>query len=146
LFDFGLGPASNNILLTRDGQSVNIVDTLDIAVYKGGTMILPNVPVSSTAFATTNQWVHVCMTLSSTADWRVYLNGSLAWSAANKPFSNVLLTENLIGTSNWNSDAPYNGLMDDFRIYSRELSAQEAHAHLDTWTLRFVGRMGIAEA
>jgi hypothetical protein len=125
LFDFGLGPASDNILLAREGQ-INVVDTLVIAVYKGGSMILANVPVSPTAFATSNQWVHVCMTLGPTAEWRVYLNGFLAWSASNKPFGNVLLTENLIGTSNWNNDAPFDGLMDDFRIYRRELTAQEA--------------------
>jgi hypothetical protein len=149
LFDFGQGPASNNILLARDGLSINNLDTLIITVFKDGAFLLPNLPVSTTAFATTNQWVHVCMTLSSTADWRIYLDGSLAWSAANMPFSNVLLTENLIGTSNWNSDAPYNGLMDDFRIYLRELSAQEAratHAHTDTWTRPLNGRIGIAEA
>jgi hypothetical protein len=58
--------------------------------------------------------------------WRVYINGVLSfnYTAANT-VDNVVLNNNLIGTSNWNSDPAFNGLLDEFRTYTRELSAQE---------------------
>jgi hypothetical protein len=124
LFDFGQGQQDDNILLARGGGSP-IPDTLVLAVYRGASSVVNNLQVSSNAFATTNQWVHTCLT-SMGFNWRVYVDGAqtFSYTAANT-VDNIVLTDNLIGTSNWNSDPAFNGLLDEFRMYTRELSAQE---------------------
>jgi hypothetical protein len=69
------------------------------------------------------------MTLSNRLTWKAYLNGALVLNfQAQQEISNVNFTKNLIGTSNWPVDPPYVGFMDEFRMYSRELDADEIGA------------------
>jgi hypothetical protein len=124
LFDFGEGPASNNILLTRGGTASD--NTLVVGVYRDAAWIIPNAVANAAAFAFTNQWRHTCLVYRAPYLWKVYLDGALSWNTTvSQVLEDALLTDNLIGTSNWNSDPPYSGFMDEFRIYARELSAQE---------------------
>lgn len=90
-------------------------------------MVSPSVPL--------NQWTHVTMTYSSLAGLRMYINGtstnvsvSFGYQASEVPnyifLGSAYLGTNYCGTSS-SSPGQYSGLLDEFRLYSRELTADE---------------------
>ena len=75
---------------------------------------------------TAGTWTHVAVTLSGNTA-RLYVNGVLAGTNASttlRPSSLGSTTQNYLGKSQW-ADPHLNGALDDFRIYSRALSASE---------------------
>jgi hypothetical protein len=59
----------------------------------------------------------------------VYRNGAVLGTSTDKYYpSNLVLTNNYIGKSNWAVDGPFVGRMDSFRIHGRALSASEISA------------------
>ena len=129
IFDFGQGSGLNNILLAR----LATTDTLVIDVYRGTTKILMDLPIGTNEFAPNMQWTHVCMTQGSSFIWQAYINGQpvLNYTASDQ-IENILFYSNLIGASNWLTDPPFTGMMDEFRVYTRELSPAEI-ATLYAW-------------
>jgi hypothetical protein len=113
LFDFGLGPDNNNVLVTRSGQS-NLLE-----LYVGGwALYSPNPIVLST-------WRHVCV-VNQRMSWKLYDNGILSINAIkDSDLASVDLISNFIGKSNWDGDSLFQGKMDEFKMFSRSLSDSE---------------------
>jgi len=75
----------------------------------------------------TGIWTHVAVTLSGNLA-RLYVNGVLSGSNNTmtlNPSSLGATTQNYLGKSQFSGDSYFNGSFDDFRIYSRALSAGE---------------------
>ena len=73
-----------------------------------------------------NQWSHVAVTLSGNTG-TLYINGQPAGTNTNmtlRPSSLGNTTQNWIGRSQY-GDPTLNGIVDDFQIYNRALSAEE---------------------
>lgn|GEM_PF-132787 len=86
--------------------------------------------VSDTQAIPNKVWTHVAVTFEGTAA-KLYKNGELVASKTllNKPSDyNGSYIGNYIGKSAWSADPPFRGLIDDFRIYNRALSAVEIAA------------------
>lgn len=72
---------------------------------------------------TTGTWYHVCLTVSAGGSVNLYLDGSLNGGPATRTVESatgaLLVGKHKNGTSFWD------GIIDDFRVYSRELSASD---------------------
>ena len=90
---------------------------------------------------TISTWTHVAVTYGSINGMQLYVNGTLSNASAPFLFSSNEAPMNLfLGNPNWNGTCgssqttcgPYSGAVDDFRLYSRELSANDVTvlAHL----------------
>ena len=120
-FDFGNGPASNNVFMGI--VSNNIV----ISVYNGATENnqYSNIQIND------NIWRHVCWTMRYTTPnatnsiHTVYINGVNVYQTFTYYPNATARQFCYIGRSNWVADAYFNGVIDDFRIYNRVLSDQE---------------------
>ncbi len=115
--DFGNGTPQSLFLTPRsDG------DTLRFRIYNsggGGELNGPMPPVG--------EWAHVAVTLIGNTG-RLYLNGALVdtQTITLNP-SNISNVANYLGKSQW-PDPPFNGAIDDFRLYDRGLSGAEVAA------------------
>lgn len=91
--------------------------TNEYAYYTGGSVFGSNYEV------VTGQWAHIVFTWNSdnTATW--YINGVQTRSASFTATSNANIEFRIGGRAS--SDAFYNGLVDEIRIYNRALSAAE---------------------
>jgi hypothetical protein len=121
IFDLGLGPGNKNVLLARYGNG----DTLSLIYNYDGPIQQIDSPIPIT-FGT---WRHFCVTNQNTGAgkslWTFYENGILSLQTTLDPvLPQISLTSNFIGKSNWD-DPTFKGKMDDFRIYSKALSAEE---------------------
>ncbi|CAF4081891.1 unnamed protein product, partial [Adineta steineri] len=83
----------------------------------------------------TSVWVHVAITFSQTHGLRLYVNGSLIGSTGGIAYaasgaSNTVILGSSRGVSCAKSITPgtFYGYLDEFRVYSRELSAREVSA------------------
>lgn len=118
IFDFGTGTSNYMFLAPMAGGS-----GLRFAISNvgNGTEQQLNAPA-----LTTGTWTHIAVTLMGSTG-RLYVNGALAATNTTmtlKPSSLGSTTLNYIGKSQF-SDPYLNGLLDDFKIYSRALSAAE---------------------
>jgi len=124
IFDFGNGPASDNIIAFIENTNFGI------SVYDAGTQgnnygIIPN--------ANDNVWRHCVWVMTrnpstSVVTWNIYVNGAL--SVQNRTTGvyfprSVNRTINYIGRSNWDGDPGFNGNIDDFRIYKEALTQEK---------------------
>ncbi|MEA3211405.1 MAG: rhamnogalacturonan endolyase [Chthoniobacter sp.] len=117
IFDFGSG-TDEYLALMLVGSNLRFQ-----FVESGITQIL-NAPIPALG-----QWAQVAVTLSgSTAT--IYVNGTAVASSnsfTNEP-SNVVLTYNYLGKSQFAADPLFNGKIDDFRLYNYGLSGSEIAA------------------
>jgi hypothetical protein len=116
IFDFGVGESNNNVYLARMDMSPNLF----FAYYSGSTMsesfTFP-IPIVN------GQWRHVCV-VNKGKEWSFYDNGAFTASqTASFSLSNVVLTSNYIGRSNWNHDSVLIGRVDEFKIYRKMISS-----------------------
>ncbi len=123
IFDFGTG-TTNYMFLTADAGGT---PGLRFAITTGGNGSEQQIGVN-TALAT-GVWKHVAVTLSGSTGI-LYVDGAEVArnsSMTLKPSSLGNTTQNYIGRSQF-SDPYLNGAIDDFKIYSRALSASEINA------------------
>lgn len=122
VFDFGNGSPNLNIIMAVVGTS----NTLRCAYFDITNF---EVEVNVPNIINLNQWAHIaCVFTQATVTF--YSNGG--WIGfINNPSGNLLptatRTSNYIGKSNWNGNAYFDGIVDEFRIYKRPLSAQEVY-------------------
>lgn len=116
IFDFG-NNTSQYIYLTPKSSS----GTLRFGITLGGS---GSQQILETSRPREGEWFHVAVTLSGNTGI-LYVNGVEAdrGSITLNP-SNVAPTRNYLGESQW-PDPHLNGVIDDFRIYNRALSAVE---------------------
>jgi hypothetical protein len=113
IFDFGAGRDNNNVVLFRSGWS-DVLYVYYSCGYGNGYFHFPNPIING-------QWRHVCV-VNQGKSWSFYDNGVFAASqTASCSLSNVLLTSNFIGRSNWYADSLLIGRVDEFRIYQKAL-------------------------
>jgi len=117
VFDFGIGENSYNILCY-----INSSSTLTF-----GTWGEPNIDTVTVSGFDFTYWTHVVWTISMDGVWTIYNNGKIATSKRSLYPTVITRTSNFIGQSNWSNDSLINyiGLMDEFRMYYKELSITE---------------------
>jgi hypothetical protein len=120
IFDFGTGTTYYMMLTPENGNNGN----LRFAITTGGWPAEQQ--INASAPLTTGTWNHVAVTLSGSTG-TLYVNGVVAGTNTAmtlNPSSLGVTTLNYIGKSQFSN--PYlNGVVDDFRIYGRALSATE---------------------
>ena len=117
IFDFGTGTTQYMFLTPKTGNYMRF------AIKNGGAE-----QIVQTSQLAMGQWVHVALTLGS-GKANLYVNGE-AKASANmtiKP-SDFKPSKNYIGKSQFSADPLFNGLIDEFRVYNRALSADEINA------------------
>ena len=120
LFDFGGGPASNNVLLATTQGTTGIPA---VEMFNGASTCNQFVAVSALP---TNTWTHLATTFDSTSLlWTIYVNGvSVKTGTSSCAPPGVTRTLNYIGKSNW-ADAYADGLYDDMRIWNVARTASQ---------------------
>jgi hypothetical protein len=126
IFDFGNGTTTNMFLCPQDGKPYYAIKQSDA----GGEQSVK----SSTAIVA-NTWTHVAVTCkfdetTGLGTLTMYINGSPVVSKSTvtiSPASMGTTLQNYIGKSQY-SDPTINGLIDDFRIYSRALTIDDIMA------------------
>jgi hypothetical protein len=124
LFDFGNGPANNNILMALTNLTTGRPAT---EIYNNTTS---GGQFTSATTIPTNAWKLLTYTYANGIG-TMYLNGVQIAQASQLAPLNVTRTINYIGRSNWAGDAYANAAFDDFRIYNRLLSNAEIQSLLN---------------
>ena len=123
IFDFGTG-TTNYMFLTTQGTAGAGRPRFAIR-----TPSVNEQGIDSSIALVAGAWTHVAVTRTGNTA-RLYINGVLAGTNTGTTLSPSILgatTQNYLAKSQWND--PYlNGALDDFRIYSRALSASELAA------------------
>ena len=119
IFDFGTS-TTNYMFLTPDAGTTNAL-RFAIAASSGSEQQL-NGPA-----LTAGTWYHIAVVLSGNTG-TLYVNGAAVATNSSMtlhPSSLGSTTHNYLGKSQFSSDPAFLGTIDDFRIYSRALSAAE---------------------
>lgn len=107
------GSGTGRTLLSSNAQSAT-----KLATFIGGSEL------AGSTTLTTGTWYHVCVTVSASGSRNLYLNGSLnAGPSTDAP--EAATGALLVGRHKTDLTRNWNGRVDDFRVYSRELSASE---------------------
>jgi hypothetical protein len=116
IWETGNGTEGNTIVTT---SSYNGTSRLSYEVYVNSTTTL----VDSGLTVNDNTWRHFAWTINTNGTWLAYINGTLYKTDTGKNYPlSVLRNYVWLGKSAW-GDAPFNGYMDDYRIYNTVLSA-----------------------
>ena len=120
VFDFGSG-TGDYMFLTTDAGTTNALRFAILQTGGAGEQEI-NGPVLAA-----NVWTHVAVTLAGNVG-TLYVNGVAVANNTGMTFHPTNLgdtTQNYLGKSQFAADPAYNGRIDDFRIYSSALSAQQ---------------------
>ena len=118
IFDFGNGPASDNIIMYINNNC------LGLSVYSGNRPYQVS-DACCLSNMNNNTMNHIVWTINNLS-WILYINGN----KYNTFTSNILpklinRNNNYIGKSNWRVDPNFNGYIYDFRMYNRILSSSD---------------------
>jgi hypothetical protein len=121
IFDFGTGTTVNMFLTPQNGST----NAVRFAITTNGNGSEQQITGSSAL--PTGVWTHVAVTKNGNTG-TLYVNGSVVGTNGNLTLSPSSLgntNQNWLGRSQYSADPYLNGLIDDFRIYNRALSASE---------------------
>ncbi len=122
-FDFGSADTTNLFLCPRTGTNGAVRTAIRVPSKNNGN----EVGVTSSA-TLSDGWHHVACVFDNDANTlTLYVDG---WSAGSvetdiRPMDLGVTTNNWLGQSQYDADSLYDGLLDEFRIYNRALSAGE---------------------
>ena len=144
VFDFGNGSPNENILVTPNAGSNNLL----CSYFYGSSGTSYSSSLSDINY-NDNVWRHIVWTLtyatagSATSTWNVYVNGVNKSSVSTNayPTTSVTRANSYIGRSGWAADAYYNGNIDEFRIYNTVLSAADVTALYNNTSTNYTYRM-----
>jgi lysophospholipase L1-like esterase len=120
VFDFGSGTSTYMYLSTKSGDQLKPRFAIKMS---GGS----EQQINAGSALSTGVWTHVAVTLSGTTG-TLYINGVVSGTNSamtSTPSALGATTQNYLGKSQFSSDPYLNGALDDFRVYSRALSASE---------------------
>jgi len=123
VFDFGSSDIDYMALIPRDSRGV-------LRFMVTGTTNFGEQSISASTALPTGRWVHVAVTLSGTHG-TLYVDGVAAGSSdaiALAPWQLGNTTQNWLGRSQYAADPFFNGRMQELRLYSGALSAQQVAA------------------
>jgi hypothetical protein len=121
IFDFGTGTNNYMFLCPRTGTT----GSMRFAIRTAAAMA--ELPMTA-PMTLPGDWHHIAIVIdSATMTMRLYLDGAQVAGRATTLLPKGLgnTTQNWLGRSQFEADAYYMGLLDDFRIYNRALSAAE---------------------
>lgn len=155
IYDIGNGlpdPANRFMYLTTSGFTMDMPDGIHASSYGGSTS---NESIIATGtYLPLNVWKHIALT-GSGGERRLYIDGFPAKSIDSGPAIAPREMEPIspvswIGKSRFTADPGFPGLMDEFRIYNRVLTASEiadlAHPQQDYSHWRFDESSGAGAA
>jgi len=119
VFDFGRGTSNYMFLSAQAGAAGQV----RFAVKNGGSS---DVGITYNYAVPLNTWTHFAITQSGNI-CSMYINGALVATNTNltiKPSTIGSMNQNYLGKSQW-PDPMFKGAIDEFKIYSRALSAAE---------------------
>lgn len=119
IFDFGTGTDVYTFLTPSGAGGLRFAIT---TAAGGGESVM----TAPSALAT--GWHHVAVTIeAASGEMLLYLDGAVVTSSTTDTLPSALgnTTQNWLGRSQYTADPYFNGSIDDFRIYSRALSAGE---------------------
>ncbi|GAB2636821.1 hypothetical protein GCM10027035_33150 [Emticicia sediminis] len=123
---FGIGQngvGDQSLYLSNTNGSVSFV----AHAYANPTYCLTAlISGNSGVTVTQNQWYHITITMGPTA-YRMYVNGRLVATSPSTCVSMIYGTPSAYIGSRLGYLSPFTGVIDDFRIYNRELSAEEVN-------------------
>jgi hypothetical protein len=130
VFDFNNTSSTGYMFLTTY-QNQKTPNSVRFAISAAGTS--GEEQISSTGRLTTAAWHHVAVVLDAGATYTgtLYVDGVAAGTNAAmtlRPSSLGNTSNNWIGRSAYTADPYFAGLIDDFRVYNRALSAAEITA------------------
>ncbi|MCX5692091.1 MAG: LamG domain-containing protein [Candidatus Omnitrophica bacterium] len=134
VMDFGNGTPSDNLLIANYGTTGRLA-------ADGFTGTSEAMVITDDVFPQ-NTWVHVACIFNG-GNSKIYWNGQLKKTGTTSTLNNVLRTNCFIGRSNWAADPYFNGMMDDFRIYNYERTADQV---MQDYNAGFVSRIGAPSA
>jgi hypothetical protein len=130
IFDFANNRDNDNIVLSPSSDSNN---------PRLGALMVNNYwnpwSVYWGDYVCDSSWRHVVWSISKEGLWTIYINGNVVSNSITLIPTNIRRDRNYIGKSNWNQtanppadwDDAYNGWIDDFRIYQRELTSEHVN-------------------
>ena len=150
ILDFSNGQSVDNIIMFLNAgvSYTNSVLNIAIQVYQGGSLNGYNYDTTRAVSDTT--YHHIAWTLNYTSatvvTWNLYVDAVLIFTAAagTSTWPNpVLRNYCYLGKSPYN-DPYFNGMMDEFRYYSRTISAAEVATLYNTRTNTLAGANTLA--
>jgi len=132
VFDFGNSSTAGYMFLTAQ-QAQNTPNSVRFAISQTGNTAEQAINMTTPAVLSAGVWHHIAVTLGTGATYTgtLYIDKAVAGSntAMTLRPSNLGNTpNNWIGQSQFAVDPLFDGFIDDFRIYSRALSAAEIAA------------------
>lgn len=119
--EFGNGPTSDNILVTRSGTT----STFEYHAYVGASVQ----SVAAASAITNNTWQHFVVTHTAGGVVTIYKNGAQVATASSITLPpTVTRTQNYMARSTWVADAYYGGRVDDVSLWNRALTSTEVAA------------------
>jgi autotransporter-associated beta strand protein len=122
VFDFGTGTTKYMFLSVQTGTAGNV----RFAVKNGGS----EQGMTYSYAVPLNTWTHFAITQSGNT-CSMYINGALVatnTAVTIKPSTIGSMNQNYLGKSQWSSDSMFKGAIDEFKIFSRALTAAEIAA------------------
>ena len=116
--DMGNGPGDYNFVFARRSTSNDLI--MDIVDSTGVSR-----RVMASGVIELNKWQLFTVTVDNSGVAFIYKNGNPVATGTLPLPVNIERFNNLIGRSNWDSDAYYQGSIDDVRIYNYALNSQD---------------------
>ena len=129
ILDFGLGDASNNILLARAGTTNNLIFQL----YGNGSIYFTK---SLTNAITNNNWGFYGARLDG-SEYKIFNQSSSVTGSDSSLPTNVSRTINYIGRSNWGVDSYFESKIGVVAVYNRALNDSEIDEFYQSYSNRY---------